>query len=350
MDWIRENKTLATIAGVFLAGAVGIGALLVVSHLNYGESLTKYEEASRKVASQEKAALYPSQENVDALAQKVSSYEEAVGKLGDVLLRLQPKTPDIKDTEFQAALKEKIAAVRAKADQAKCGLPKDFAFGFDVYGRQVPPAAAAVELKDYFDSVDAIVAAVIENGVSSIDSFERSELKIEKGEPQSKPEPVQPEKKSKSKSTSKPGSKLTKPAKEITKVVERRQVTMTITTDQRPLQALMNILASPTKMPYFTVVRNLRIENEKQDGPLRNLPLPASSSVEPPSPEAKPSDKPAAEGEPAHAKVEVLTAPKPLAADAVAVIGGEKLKVYLEIDLIKFVAPTSETPESPSAR
>ena len=349
MDWIRENKTLATIAGVFLAGAVGIGAWLVISHLNYGESLTKYEEASRKVASQEKAALYPSQENVDVLAQKVSSYEEAVGKLGDVLLRLQPKTVDIKDTEFQAALKEKIAAVRAKADQAKCGLPKDFAFGFDVYGKQVPPAAAAAELKDYFDSVDAIVAAIIDNGVSSIDSFERSQLSVEKDEPKPKPEPVQ-EKKAKAKTSPRTGGKQAKPAKEITKVVERRQVTMTITTDQRPLQALMNILASPTKMPYFTVVRNLRIENEKQDGPLRNLPLPVGSSTETPSPEEKPTEKPATEGEPSPAKVEVLTAPKPLPADAVAVIGGEKLKVYFEIDVIKFVAPAPETSESPSAR
>lgn len=350
MDWIRENKTLATIAGVFLAGAIGISALLLMSHFSYGESLAKHEEVSRKVATQEKAPLYPSEENVDALAKKVSAYEDGVGKLGDVLLRIQPKSEDIKDTEFQAKLKEKIAAVRAKADQAKCNLPKDFAFGFDVYGRQVPPAAAAVELKDYFDSVEAIVAALIDNGVASIDTFERSELKIEKGEPEVKPEPARTESKSKAKSASKIRGKASKPAKEITKVVERRHLTMTITTDQRPLQAVMNILASPTKMPYFTVVRNLRIENEKQDGPLRNMPMPAGtpevnhdSGVKQVEPQSK-------EGETAAPKLEVITAPKPLPPDAVAVIGGEKLKVYLEVDVIKFVAPTPEASQTSSAQ
>lgn len=348
MDWIRENKTLATIAGVFLAGAIGIGALLLLSHFSYSDSLAKFEEVSRKVSTQEKAALYPSQENVDELSKKVSAYQDEVGKLSDVLLRLQPKSEDIKDTEFQAKLKERIAAVRAKAEQAKCNLPKDFAFGFDVYTRQVPPASAAVELKDYFDSVDAIVAALIENGVASIDTFERSELKVEKGEPEPKPEPAASESKSKSKASTKTRGKQAKPAKQITQVVERRHVTMTITTDQRPLQAVMNILASPSKMPYFTIVRNLRIENEKQDGPLRNSPLPAGEAN--PDQAVKPAESPPKEGEASAPKVEVITAPKPLPADAVAVIGGEKLKVYLGVDVVKFVAPSPEPSETQSAQ
>lgn len=156
MDWIRENKTLATIAGVFLAGAVGIGAWLVISHLNYRGISNEIRRGFTESSAQEKAALYPSQENVDVLAQKVWWIPKRLWENWAMYcLRLQPKTVDIKDTEFQAALKEKIAAVGAKADQAKCGLPKDFAFGFDVYGKQVPPAAAAAELKDYFDSVDA---------------------------------------------------------------------------------------------------------------------------------------------------------------------------------------------------
>lgn len=95
-----------------------------------------------------------------------------------------------------------------------------------------------------------IVAAIMTDGVSSIDSFERSQLSVEKDEPKPKPEPVQ-EKKAKAKTSPRTGGKQAKPAKEITKVVERRQVTMTITTDQRPLQALMNILASPTKSPIL---------------------------------------------------------------------------------------------------
>ena len=346
MDWIRENKTLAAIAGVFLTGAIGIGAILLMSHFSYGESLEKLSALTSKVATQERASIYPSQENVDTLAQKVSSYEEGVGKLGDVLLRLQPKTEDIKDTEFQAKLKEEIAAVRAKADQAKCTLPKDFAFGFDAYTRQVPAAAAAAELKDYFDSVNSIVAAVIDNGVAGIDTFERSELKIEKGEPAASEETTtRSESKAKSKSKPKAEGKQAKPAKEITKVVERRQVTMTLTTDQRPLQALMNILASPTKMPYFTVVRNLRVENEKQDGPLRNMPMTTASAE--PATTTEPSDaaKPNGDGAATAPKVEVISAPKPLPPDAVAVIGGEKLKVYLEVDIVKFVAPAPESSE-----
>ena len=130
-------------------------------------------------------------------------------------------------------------------------------------------------------------------------------------------------------------------------MVERRQLNLTITTDQKPLQALMNALASPSKMPYFTVVRNIRVENEKQEGPSRNAPidLGKETDVTKPEPEHKTEN-----AENAAPKVEVITAPKAAKPDAVAVIGGEKLKVYLEIDLISFVTPAAETADAGSVK
>lgn len=352
MDWIRENKTLATIAGIFLAGALAIGALLLMAHFAYSDSLEKLDSLASKVANQEKAAIYPSEQNVAALEQKVTAYEASVTKLGDVLLKLQVPAKDISDTDFQNKLKQQIADVRAKAQEAHCQLPKDFAFGFEAYTKALPPASAAKQLNDYFDSVNAFVVAAIENGVTSIDSLQRTELKAEKGEEVSqratepKPEPKSSSK-SKSKSSKSKGGKPDKPAREIAKVVERRQLTVTMTTDQRPLQALTNILASPTKMPYFMVVRNLRIENEKQEGPLRSLTVPLS-------PEPQKTTDPSAEQKPVGAegdakaapKVEVITAPKPQHPDAVAVMGGEKLKVLMEIDLIRFVEPAPESADA----
>lgn len=352
MDWIRENKTLATIAGIFLAGALAIGALLLMAHFAYGDSLEKLESLSLKVANQEKAAIYPSEQNVAALEQKVGAYETSVTNLGEVLLKLQVPAKDISDTDFQNKLKQQIADIRAKALEAKCQLPKDFAFGFEAYTKALPPAAAAKQLNDYFDSVSAFVVAAIENGVASIDSLQRTELKIEKGEqviPQATTPKNEPRAtaKSKSKSTKTKGGKADKPIREVAKVVERRQLTVTMTTDQRPLQALTNILASPTKMPYFMVVRNLRIENEKQEGPLRSVSVPLSP--EPQKTDSPIEPKPAGDGEAKTApKVEVITAPKPQRPDAIAVMGGEKLKVLMEIDLIRFVEPAPESADASS--
>ena len=119
MDWIRENKTLATIAGIFLAGALALGALLLVSHFSYGESLETFTSKASQLASKERAPLYPNEANVKALEEKVAGYEEKVGSLGTVLLKLQVESKDITDTDFQAKLKQQIADIRAKADATK---------------------------------------------------------------------------------------------------------------------------------------------------------------------------------------------------------------------------------------
>lgn len=340
MDWIRENKSLATIVGIFLVGGLAIGGVLLMSHFAYGASLEQLESISGKVAMQEKASLYPSQDNLDKLVDKVSGYEDAVSSLGGVLLKLQQPAKDITDTDFVAHVKTRIADVRQKAATASIKLPKDFAFGFDAYTRGLPPTPeAARQLNDYFENVDAVVVAALDAGIASLDSLVRSELVVEKpNAPAPAPAPAAPSNaKAKAKSTkSKSKSKAAaKPPREIAKVVERRQLNLSMTCDQRSFQTLTNVLASPSKMPYFTVVRVVRVENEKQEGPLRNAPMPLHEPAPtPPNPTETPNATP---GAPPAA--EVIIAPKPAAPDAIAVLGKEMLKVSLEIDLVRFLAP-----------
>ncbi len=349
MDWIRENKSLATIVGVFAVGGLGMGGVLLMSHFGYADSLEQLSSIAGKVASQEKAALYPSAANVDALAEKVSSYEDAVSGLGDVLLKLQPPVKDITDTDFVAKLKLRIAETRQKAGDA-VKLPKDFAFGFDAYTKSLPPSPeAARQLNDYFEAVDAVISLAISSGIISLDGLQRSELAVEKPA-SATPPPVEEPKKGKAKATASAskikGGKGSKPPKEIAKVVERRRLNLVVSTDQKALQALINALASPSKMPFFTVVRAVRIENEKQEGPLRNAPMAVDVPFKAPEPvgDSKPEGTADAAAAP---KVEVITAPKPAPADAVAVMGKEALKVSLDIDLVRFLAPS---PEAASAQ
>ena len=102
-------------------------------------------------------------------------------------------------------------------------------------------------------------------------------------------------------------------------ITERRQVTLTVRADQAGLQTLLSGFASPSDMPFFTVVRLLRIENEVQEGPLR-VPI-AGPDINNPTPT---TDKPGVQ--PAHK-------------DSKVVLGTEMLRAYIEIDLVKFLNP-----------
>lgn len=352
MDWIRANKSLAGILGVAIAGAIGLGVILFFSYSAYSESADSLQTASGKIAKMEGAKLYPSEANVEAKDEKVSAYEDEVSKLGSSLLILQKDvtSPPIKDTDFQGKVKQSIVDVREKA---KGSLPKEFAFGFDAYTRSLPPQEATQDLNDYFDGVSAIVNAGLEAGIKSIDAISRSELAVEKGaqKPKKVTAPAKPKVTTSVKSKKKGAKEApAKKAVEIAQVVERRVVTLDVTTDQAPLQSFINTLASATQMKHFTVLRVVRIENEKMEGPpSKAAPVTGSNGVKTlnssglisAAPEETDKSIPV-EGAAPTTKAEVVTTAKPAPPDVVKVLGGELLKAHLEIDLVRFLEPEAE--------
>jgi hypothetical protein len=80
-------------------------------------------------------------------------------------------------------------------------------------------------------------------------------------------------------------------------------------------------------MPFFTSLRLLRVENQMQEGPMR-------SDVRVPEP---PSPADGGTTQAAAASANEIKSPSPAAVDSVPVIGRERLKVRMEIDLLKFL-------------
>lgn len=384
MDWIRENKVLGTIVVLIVAGALGLVALLVMSYLKLSSSQEELEGINSNLAAIQRMPLYPSKENVEEKTKLVGEYEDAVSLLGTTLLTLQNEVPvkSITETEFQADLKKRIAAIKEKAAKSAAkpggmGLPAgEFDFGFNYTGTLPRNAEAATALGDYLAGVDAVAGLMIDAGVESIDSIQRSELAVEKGTPPPKPEPVSKKPSKSSKKKDKGKNATPKKQVEVAKVVERRTLTLTATMDQGALQTVLNQLASVKNMPHYAVLRLHRIENLKQEGPLKSamvLPPPPEPATTP-EPTPAPADPasapaatppapgaatPAAPGAPAPAgqkpaapavpafvmpTSQPVVAPKPQSPDSQVVFGDEKLKVYFEIDLVRFVTPAAETP------
>ncbi len=340
MDWIKEHKTLSGILGVILAGFIALAVMLWGSYSAYAEALETHGNTDKKLGRLESLPLYPNKENLDAKSQLVSQYEAEVTKLQKTLLNLQPPLVEISETDFQAKLKQRMAETRQKAgaNEETSRIPKNFAFGFDIYVNSLPAAGTAKDLNDYLDGVDAIVQLALDSGVKKIDSLTRSDLPSEKGGAASAPT------QSSTSSFVKPAPSSSaagrKPAAEEapkTQVVERRQVTMKVVADQGPLQALLNGLASASKMHYFTVVRVLRIENEKMDGPSRALSVPAKTETAPPATGLGAISDPEAVEAPKPAGPEVVIAPAAAPVDAIAVMGQEQLHAYLEIDIVRYL-------------
>lgn len=328
MSWIQQNKVPAAIIGVSLAGAAGLGVMMFNAWQGHSTALEQFDNLNRGIAGLNSAVLAPTPENLEAKKALVDEFAAEAKKLQIVLERLQADVaPEaISDTGFQSKLKTRIAEVR-KLAAGRMGLPAEFNLAFDRYNSELPKSNdQATELSAYLDSVEKIVEVMAMSGVRQLDMIERSDLDSEK-----------------SASTTNTASRKGQAQVSAAKSLDVRTLRAVITTDQAALQVLLSKLASPSEMPFFTVLRLVRIENERKEGPLRAeiglhtlqpqegepvvapQPINIAPSITPTSPETKDGN-------------DVIAAVQPVGQDAVDVLGNELLKVYLEIDIISFLA------------
>ncbi len=325
MDWIRENKSLAAILGVIIAVSAALGYLLFDSWSKYSATKENYLAVTGQVAALKSAPLAPTEANLQAKKDLVAEFAATVNKLGTALLIIQPKVQPIKDIEFQAKLKTKVADVRKAAATFRMAIPGDFAFGFDEYTSSLPKSeAAAAELSGYLDAMDDLVKLFMNSGVESLDSLGRSKLPVETAGAATK----QPQ------AGGRPGQV---PAQQAASgILEKSQINVVLTLDQGALQLLTGRLTNPSEMPHFTSLRLLRIENQSQQGPPRIAAAPSAA----PAPIADVPVPATPEGA-AAASADDLPPPPPAPADSMPLIGQEKLKVRMEIDLVRFLASAS---------
>lgn len=350
MNWAQENKTLAGIVGVMVAGGLGLGAWLYLSWSDYSVSMEEWSKTRTRMNAIRGAKIAPTTDNVEAREKQLTAYADKVNRLRDVLLAVQQKPAPMSETEFQARLKERSAEVKRMATAAGVkGLSEEFALGFERYAAQPPRSAEiASRLNVHLDAVEKLVSILIEAGVNSIEMVERTKLEDEDAPVAPKAPP--PTGKAKTAAAKKGAKKPVITQEEAAEpVLDRYPIKVLMTTDQGPFQTVINSLCSPGKTsPHFLVVRLVRIENSRMDGPSKEEIFQrrstaaaaataggqAPATTEPPKPDAP----------------QVIPVPKPGTVDAFDVMGRETLKVYLEVDYIRFrPSASAEEEEAPAA-
>jgi hypothetical protein len=335
MNWIKQNKKLATILGIMIAGGIGLGVWLYLAWAEYSSKMEEWTDMDQKAAKLENAKIYPSDANMKALAEKIADYRDKFNTLQKVLLSptLQEPVTPMSETDFQAKLKDRSRAVSQKA-ASKTKLPKDFALGFEDYTGALPPNAdVAAELNVQLDASEKFVNTLLDAGVATVESMTRTKLPTERG---GTPAPTRPTPPPSPQQRNKPAA----PVVQVAPVYDKQTIQCIFTCDQGPLQAVMNNLANPAKTHDFLVVRQLHVENEKQDAPtkeevkaiLKQSALPAGESSG--GGDVPPKSVPGTQ--------RTIPPVKEAAPDAADIMGAETLRVYVEVDYLRFRKPPAE--------
>jgi hypothetical protein len=176
------------------------------------------------------------------------------------------------------------------------------------------------------DVTEKFVNTLLDAGVKSVDTLERTRLASEKGGT------VAP----------KPASAASTNKKNVAPIVpqgapvlDRYTIKCIFTCDSGPLQNVMNNLANPAKTPQFLAVRMLRVENTKQEAPtkeeIRAIITKNAQEATTTQDTAAPAPKTPVPNAP-----RLVPVAKAAPADAAEIMGGEDLKVYMEVDYIRF--------------
>ena len=299
MNWFHENRFL----GSFL---VGFGLCTLAALYFLFSSKSSFNEASEQlnVTVTELNRLqglnpFPNSANLVKMKGQTKEAAAALEKLKeDLKTRVLPETP-MAPNEFQARLRQVLAAITDKARANKVKLPENFFLGFDEYSAALPGNAEAPLLGQQLAQIELLLNILIDARVDALTAFRRvpaSEQLRPAATPSGNRKPGP---------TPTPGPKL----------VERASVELTVTSAPGSARRAINQIASAAQQ--FFIIRTLHVQNEKDKGPPRVQTAetaPSATPIAAPSPGAKPAASPALN----------------------FIVGTERIETSANIELIRF--------------
>lgn len=308
MDSLKQNKFLSTYLAVVVLGVLGLGFLLYSSLKANKAAAEAYQNERNAVTALQQKPLFPSQENLKKRQEQVQAFASSVNELQLALRADQPALDtEASSDKFQSTLTETLTALKNQAELTKLNsrAGAEFDLGFGKYLANLPPRQAVPDLLFQLGALDALVRTMLTDRVASIDDILRSELDVESARPEAAPDAKAPAGRAAAKKPS------TGPAPALAEdlVLKRYPMQVRFTGSPRSVQDVLNHLAA--SKDYFYAIRSLRVENERKAGPPKG-------ALEATSEESK--------------------------KDSDVVLGGEKVSVWMAVDLIRFLEPAAATP------
>jgi len=182
MSWIQQNKFVA----VLFAGTLVLsGLLLYVGNLaskRYERMLAGYQEASAQVASFERLALYPSQDNVVGKDKALKDYEQSIQELVTTFEKFQSAPGErLSPQEFSNRLVAANQRISGKLKAANVTLPTGFYSGFEKYTNNLAQSGATLVLDFQLGMIDSLFEDLAAAKPTELLNFVREGLPEEAG-------------------------------------------------------------------------------------------------------------------------------------------------------------------------
>lgn len=324
----NPKKFLTAYGAITGVGAAALGYMALTSASARSEAEADYAQKLGKVTTLQKGKVYPNQAGVDAKAAQVKAMSDSAEKLVAAIKAFQlPDDPAATSATVQAKLNKYITDATAAASK-EWKLPENFDFGFARFRNSLGTEIAG-KVDIWVEGANALLALLKACNVEEIISLTAPEMPWEKqaapaatgnaAPPNSKPKPPPAASGAVAKKQTAPTGNTLNEAS----VLERYPLQVTFNGKTNSVAAVIQALSNsgvdaPGK--FFYAVRHVRIESENKLGPDKQK-------------EVKIEDKKDGDYE--------------YQVDAVYVLGGENIRAYVDLDIIRVLDAPAAAADKP---
>lgn len=171
---MRKHMSLVVGGVVVLILACLLAFVLWQKIAAFGEARTERELATGRLTRLTRRAVFPSQENVEALKQQIHTFESYLASLDADMRDGQLMPPSINRSQFAGLYEEMLSRLEDKAKAKGVSVPPAFSFGFQRYATGSIPAPEDVDrLAIQLQTVEVICTTLLDAGIHSLLQVER---------------------------------------------------------------------------------------------------------------------------------------------------------------------------------
>jgi hypothetical protein len=325
-------KEYNLVVGCAFAVVVAFGGSLyfAIDALNLeSESLESVSTISQKIEKLNKSPIPPTTEYLKALESQKSAITEKIESLQQLARKIDIPTVDMSPEDFQKALNQKAQNIAEKAAKESIQIPADFYLDFNQYLQKLPNKEITPFMGRQLSAVGLLLDILLDSLPLELKSFERKSADklpdytiVDTTTNTATTTQAAPS----SANASAKGSKKQESAPRKASL-SAQSFELAFSTRPERLRTFLNAISS--EQGAFFIIRNLKVTNSKQKGPLKNT-------------EPQPGEIPGNIPDP--------NVPDPLAAptnEAASpyIVGEEHIDVKISIDLVALAPVQDPSPQ-----
>jgi hypothetical protein len=271
--WLSENRMPATLAGVFVIAAGGLGYLSWSAWDDYSAATDEYNAKASDLDRLAHQSIFPSTSNLEKLEDTLAKNQASLNKLTTALQEyripffddIEKAKPQDQPQSFQDALRNQVTAIKTLSVSSGSTLPQTFYLGLDEYENQLPKQEEVDSLSKQLTALNWIAKTLVSQRGLSVTEFARSRSESPSARSLSGPN----------------GSRymrnrapLPSPSEMAYETVGTLQIALRC--DQSAFREVLNAISSA---PYLLVIEDMKIQNSVLEPPRKDADTSAATDT-----------------------------------------------------------------------